>query len=66
MTRLVTQMYFEGDPLLEYDPIYTGPPDKARKRMIAASSMEHTEEGFALAYLWDIVIRGPKATPFGI
>ena len=66
MTRLVTQMYFEGDPLLEYDPIYSGPPDKARKRMIAAFSMEHTEEGFALAYLWDIVIRGPKATPFGI
>jgi len=64
MTRLVTQMYFEGDPLLEYDPIYSGPPDEARKRMVAACSMEQTEEGFALGYLWDIVIRGPKATPF--
>lgn len=64
MTRLVTQMYFEGDPLLEYDPIYSGPPDEARKRMVAAFSMEQTEEGFALGYLWDIVIRGPKATPF--
>ena len=63
MTRLVTQMYFEGDPLLQYDPIYNGPPDEARKRMIADFSLNDTEEGFALAYRWDIVIRGPKATP---
>ena len=63
MTRLVTQMYFEGDPLLEFDPIYRGPPDEARKRMIADFSLDDTEEGFALAYRWDIVIRGPKATP---
>ena len=63
MTRLVTQMYFEGDPLLEFDPIYKGPPDEARKRMIADFSLNDTESGFALAYRWDIVIRGPKATP---
>lgn len=63
MTRLVTQMYFEGDPLLEFDPIYRGPPDEARKRMIADFSLNDTESGFALAYRWDIVIRGPKATP---
>ena len=64
MTRLVTQMYFEGDPLLEYDPIYKGPPDEARKRMIADFSMDLTEEGFALGYRWDIILRGPNATPF--
>ena len=64
MTRLVTQMYFEGDPLLKYDPIYAGAPEASRTRMIADFSLEHTEEGFALGYLWNIVIRGPKATPF--
>ena len=64
MTRLVTQMYFEGDPLLAFDPIYQGPPDEARKRMIADFSLDITEEGFALGYRWDIILRGPKATPF--
>ena len=64
MTRLVTQMYFEGDPLLEFDPIYNGPPDEARKRMIAKFSLDLTEEAYALAYRFDIVLRGPKATPF--
>jgi protocatechuate 3,4-dioxygenase beta subunit len=64
MTRLVTQMYFEGDPLLEFDPIYNGPPDDARKRMIAKFSLDLTEEAYALAYRFDIVLIGPKATPF--
>jgi len=64
MTRLITQMYFEGDPLLQYDPIYGGASEEACVRMVADFSLEHTEEGFALGYLWDIVIRGPKATPF--
>lgn len=63
MTRLVTQMYFDGDPLLKYDPIYQGPPDEARKRLVADFSLDDTEEGYALAYRWDIVIRGHKATP---
>lgn len=64
MTRLITQMYFEGDPLLKHDPIYGGASEEACVRMIADFSLEHTEEGFALGYLWDIVIRGPKSTPF--
>ncbi|MCH2387201.1 MAG: protocatechuate 3,4-dioxygenase subunit beta [Opitutales bacterium] len=64
MTRLVTQMYFEGDPLLPFDPIYNAAPDDARTRLIAAFSLDLTEQGFALGYRWDIVIRGPKATPF--
>ena len=64
MTRLITQMYFEGDPLLKHDPIYGGASEEACVRMIADFSLEHTKEGFALGYLWDIVIRGPKSTPF--
>jgi len=62
--RLITQMYFEGDPMLAFDPIFQGPPDEARKRMIANLSMDITEDGFAWGYQWDIVLRGPKATPF--
>jgi protocatechuate 3,4-dioxygenase beta subunit len=64
MTRLVTQMYFEGDPLLAHDPLYKGPPDEARKRMVAKFSLNLTEEGFALGYRWDIILRGPNGTPF--
>ena len=64
MTRLVTQMYFEGDPLIAFDPIYQGPPEARRNRMVANFSMELTEEFYALAYRWDIVLRGPNATLF--
>ncbi len=64
MTRLITQMYFEGDPLLEFDPIHNGAPEDARERMIGKFSLELTEEAYALAYRWDIVLRGPKATLF--
>jgi len=62
-TRLVTQMYFPGDPLLELDPIYQGAPEKARARMIARFSLEVTEPEFALGYVFDIVLRGRAATP---
>jgi protocatechuate 3,4-dioxygenase, beta subunit len=61
-TRLVTQMYFPGDPLLLLDPIYQGVPEKARERMIARFSINETQEGYALAYIFDIVLRGPAAT----
>jgi protocatechuate 3,4-dioxygenase beta subunit len=56
--RLVTQMYFPGDPLLAFDPIYRGVPAKARERMVAAFSLDVTQEGFALGYVFDIVLRG--------
>jgi protocatechuate 3,4-dioxygenase, beta subunit len=56
--RLVTQMYFPGDPLLELDPIYKGVPEKARSRMVARFSIDETQEGFALGYVFDIVLRG--------
>jgi protocatechuate 3,4-dioxygenase beta subunit len=62
-TRLVTQMYFPGDPLLELDPIYQSAPEGARERMVARFSIEVTEPGFALGYVFDIVLRGRNATP---
>lgn len=62
-SRLVTQMYFPGDPLLAHDPIFQGTPAAARGRLIAAFSLEVTQEGFALGYVFDIVLRGPRQTP---
>ncbi len=64
LTRLVTQMYFPGDPLLELDPVFLGVPDReARARLIAEFSLEMTEPDFALGYVFDIVLRGRQATP---
>ena len=63
-TRLVTQMYFPGDPLLALDPILQAVPgDDARARLVAAFSLEVTEPGRALGYEWDIVLRGRFETP---
>jgi protocatechuate 3,4-dioxygenase beta subunit len=62
-TRLVTQMYFPGDPLLALDPIYQGTPEAARARLVSDFSIEVTEPGFALGYVFDIVLRGSAATP---
>jgi protocatechuate 3,4-dioxygenase beta subunit len=62
--RLVTQMYFPGDPLQRLDPIYNSVPDpKARERMVASFDIDLTEPSWALGYTWDIVLRGPDATP---
>lgn len=63
LTRLVTQMYFPGDPLLDLDPIYKGTPAGARERLIADFSIDVTEPEFALGYVFDIVLRGSAATP---
>ena len=64
LTRLVTQMYFPGDPLLELDPVFLGVPDRsARERLIAEFSLAVTEPEFALGYAFDIVLRGRRATP---
>ena len=62
-TRLVTQMYFPGDPLLEHDPIYASAPPGARERLVSRFSLDVTEPGFALGYVFDIVLRGESATP---
>lgn len=63
LTRLVTQMYFPGDPLLDLDPIYQSSPVGARERMISAFSIDLTEPEFALGYFFDIVLRGRSQTP---
>jgi protocatechuate 3,4-dioxygenase, beta subunit len=62
--RLVTQMYFPGDPLFEFDPIFQSVRDEgARERLIAQFDYEHTEPEWAIAYQFDIVLGGPAATP---
>ena len=61
--RLVTQMYFPGDPLLAFDPIYHSVPAAARERLIATFDPGLTLEGVALGYRFDIVLRGRDATP---
>jgi protocatechuate 3,4-dioxygenase, beta subunit len=62
--RLVTQMYFPDDPLLAFDPIYRSAPEGARARMVAAFDMAATQPAWALAFRWDIVLRGRDQTPF--
>jgi protocatechuate 3,4-dioxygenase, beta subunit len=67
ITRLVTQMYFPGDPLFPFDPIFNSVPDeKARQRMISQFDLETTQPQWALGYKFDIVLRGPEATPFEV
>ena len=63
-SRLVTQMYFPGDPLLALDPIFQGTPEKARQRLVSNFSLDVTEVGFALGYVFNIVLRGPLETTF--
>jgi protocatechuate 3,4-dioxygenase beta subunit len=61
--RLVTQMYFPGDPLFRHDPVLqsvTG--EEARRRLVATYVHELSEPEFSLGYQWDIVLDGPSAT----
>ena len=63
-TRLVTQMYFPGDPLLAVDPIFNCTADEtARRRLIAAFDWETTIPETALGYRFDLILRGRDATP---
>jgi protocatechuate 3,4-dioxygenase beta subunit len=63
--RLVTQMYFPGDPFFPYDPIFNAVRDeRARERMVARFDITKTRPNWAAAYEFDIVLRGPGATPF--
>ena len=56
--RLVTQMYFPGDPLFAYDPIFNSVRDPAaRELLVARFDLETTEPEWALAYRWDVVLR---------
>jgi protocatechuate 3,4-dioxygenase, beta subunit len=64
LTRLVTQMYFPGDPLFPFDPIFNSVPDaKARERMVCRFDLTTTKPEWALGYIFDIVLRGQNATP---
>ena len=64
LCRLVTQMYFPGDPLMAYDPIFNSVGDeKARARMISRFDLAATVPDWALAYEFDIVLRGRNQTP---
>jgi protocatechuate 3,4-dioxygenase, beta subunit len=64
VTRLVTQLYFEGDPLLRSCPIYRSIPDAgARDRLVARLDLEETIPLDTLAYRFDIVLRGRRQTP---
>ena len=63
-SRLVTQMYFPGDPLMQYDPMVTGTPEQYRNRLVADFSLDVTEADYALGYQFDIVLRGADETPF--
>lgn len=63
ISRLVTQMYFPGDPLLDLDPIFRSVPAAARGRLIAHFDLGLTQPEFALGYHFDIVVAGSGATP---
>ncbi|WP_031517878.1 protocatechuate 3,4-dioxygenase subunit beta [Streptomyces sp. NRRL F-5123] len=61
--RLVTQMYFPGDPLFRHDPILRSVTDEAaRDRLVAEYVHDLSEPEFSLGYRWDIVLDGPSAT----
>ena len=63
-SRLVSQMYFPGDPLMPFDPILNSIPDaQGRERLVATFDMESTVPEWALAYQWDVVLRGRAAPP---
>ncbi len=63
--RLVTQMYFPGDPLFAFDPIFNSVRDpQARRRLVCAFDLSSTQPDRALAYRFDIVLRGQEETPF--
>jgi protocatechuate 3,4-dioxygenase beta subunit len=60
-------MYFPGDPLLAYDPIWQSIPDeKARQRLVSTFDLDTTSPEWALGFRFDIVLRGREATPFEI
>jgi len=63
-TRLVTQMYFPDDPLIEIDPIANAVPMPYRQRMVARFDIGTTVPNWALGYQFDIVLRGRDQTPF--
>jgi protocatechuate 3,4-dioxygenase, beta subunit len=63
-SRLITQMYFPGDPLMAHDPVLQSISDpRGRERLVARFDLDTTQPEWALGYGWDIVLRGSAATP---
>ena len=64
LSRLVTQMYFPGDYLFPFDPIFNSVTDERdRNRMISTFDLENTIPDWALCFRFDIVLRGRDKTP---
>src|SRR5262249_43419117 len=64
--RLVTQMYFPGDPLMAFDPIFQSVRDpKAQQLMISSFDWETTTPDWCLGYRFDVVLGARFATPMG-
>lgn len=64
LSRVITQMYFPGDPLFAFDPIFQSVTDeRARNRLVSRFDLETTQPEWALGYQFDIVLRGREATP---
>ena len=64
LSRLVTQMFFPGDPLLPYDPIFNSVADeRSRNLLVSAFDWDTTVPGHALGYRFDIILRGRETTP---
>jgi protocatechuate 3,4-dioxygenase, beta subunit len=64
--RLVTQMYFPGDPFLAIDPIFQSVPEAARDSLICQLDLESGIEEVMTGYRFDIVLAGKNSTVFGI
>src|SRR5437867_7505851 len=64
--RPITPLFFPGDPLLAIDPIFQSVPEAGRNLLIAELDLEQGLEGVALGYRWDMVLRGPRATPMAV
>lgn len=63
--RLITQMYFEGDPMIWQCPIVSTIPDRAAiEQLVAALDRQNTLPMDSLAYKFDIVLRGRRSTMF--
>lgn len=61
--RLVTQMYFPGDPLMDQDPIFCAVPNGSRGRLISRLDSQASIPGFALAFRFDLIVRGARFYP---
>jgi protocatechuate 3,4-dioxygenase beta subunit len=57
-------MYFPGDPLFGQDPIFNSTPERLRPRLVGEFDLSHTVPEWALAFRFDLVLRGSAATPW--